>query len=148
PGAVSGGSNPFQVGLGVNIAGTQRNFSVGSISATGDARDLAIEGNGFFVVDRGGERLFTRAGAFRQNLAGDLVTINGDRLLGYGVDANFNISAGTLAPINIPIGTLRIAEATQNVTFTGNLNANGEAATQGSSTIIGGSSTTGLGLIP
>src|SRR5712671_2068396 len=53
PGPINGGTNPSQIGLGVQIAGTQRDFNGGSISATGDPRDLAIEGNGFFVVDHG-----------------------------------------------------------------------------------------------
>src|SRR4029450_12030158 len=71
PDTIDGGSNPLQVGLGVQIAGTQRDFNVGAISATGDARDLAIEGNGLFVVDHGGSQRFTRAGSFRQNRDND-----------------------------------------------------------------------------
>ena len=62
PNSSTGGSNPGQIGLGVTMAGTQRNFSNGAISPTGLNTDLAIEGNGFFVVERAGERLFTRAG--------------------------------------------------------------------------------------
>jgi flagellar hook protein FlgE len=144
----NGGSNPFQVGLGVQIAGTQRNFNSGSISATGDPRDLAIEGKGFFIVNRGSDQLYTRAGSFRQNQDGDLVSIEGDRLLGYGVDANFNIAAGALTPLNIPLGTLKLAEATSNAALAGNLKADGVVATQGSSTILGSSPTAGFSLIP
>src|SRR5436189_4281044 len=51
PSATSGGTNPGQIGLGVSIAGTQRNFTNGAISATGVATDVAIEGDGFFIVD-------------------------------------------------------------------------------------------------
>src|SRR5437773_2613079 len=72
PTADDGGTTPYQVGLGVQIAGTQRDFNVGSISATGDPRDLAIEGTGLFVVRSGSNQVFTRAGAFRQDAAGDL----------------------------------------------------------------------------
>ncbi len=147
PSDTSGGTNPFQTGLGVNIAGTQRDFRNGTISTTGDARDLAIEGDGFFIVDRGGSELYTRAGAFRQNSEGELVTIDGDRLQGYGVDADFNITGGELGPIAIPIGSLTIAESTSNVGFTGNLNAAGDLPTQGSSVRVGGTATAGLGLI-
>lgn len=137
PTETNGGSNPAQVGLGVTIAGTQRNFSTGSLAATGDSRDLAIEGDGFFIVNRGSDQFYTRAGGFRQNSANDLVTISGERLLGYGVDQNFNVLP-TLTPLNLPVGQLRLAEATQNVDFTGNLNAGGSAATHGSSIVFNG----------
>src|ERR1041385_3129425 len=68
-----GGTDPFEVGLGVSIAGTQRDMNAGSITATGDPRDLAIDGKGFFIVDRSGQQLYTRAGSFRQNANNDLV---------------------------------------------------------------------------
>lgn len=132
PDANDGGSNPGQVGLGVEIAGTQRDMSSGALSATGDARDLAIEGNGFFVVRRGDATMYTRAGAFRQNSLNDLVTIDGDRLQGYGVDADFNIVPGALQDVNIPIGQLTLARQTNNVYMTGNLNAGGDLPSQGS----------------
>lgn len=148
PGPIDGGSNPTQIGLGVQIAGTQRDFNGGSITATGDPRDLAIEGTGFFVVDHGGTQLYTRAGAFRQNSNNDLINVGGDLVLGYGVDSNFNINPGVVGPLNIPVGTLTLAQATQNVRFAGNLKADGTVATQGTSIVLGGTPTTGLGLIP
>ena len=79
PSAESGGSNPAQIGLGVTIAGTQRDFSNGSLAATGDARDLAIEGDGFFVVQRGSQQFYTRAGTFRHRVAGLEEDANGFR---------------------------------------------------------------------
>ncbi len=137
PSTDDGGSNPAQVGLGVTIAGTQRNFSTGSLAATGDARDLAIEGGGFFIVGRGDDQFYTRAGGFRQNSANDLVTVTGERLQGYGVDENYNVLP-SLGNLNIPIGQLRLAQATENVNFTGNLNASGTVASRGSRTVFGG----------
>ncbi|CAN5706048.1 hypothetical protein BH11PLA1_BH11PLA1_09020 [soil metagenome] len=139
PGENTGGSNPAQIGLGVTIAGTQRNFSSGSLSTTGDARDLAIDGEGLFLVNRGTQRFYTRAGAFRQDAASNLVTVSGERLQGYGVDANFNIVSGTLTNLNIPVGQLRLAEATTEVRFTGNLNSGSSAlvASRGSRTTFG-----------
>lgn len=131
PGDASGGTNPGQVGLGVSIAGTQRDFSNGAISPTGITRDLAIEGGGFFVVDRAGQQLYTRAGAFQFNAENELVTITGDRLMGFGVDEDFNITEGQLTAMTVPLGTLTLAEATQNVSFTGNLDADGDVGTQG-----------------
>lgn len=137
PGATTGGTNPGQVGLGVTVAGTQRDFSGGALSTTGDQRDLAIEGDGFFIVKRGQSTYYTRAGAFRQNSANDLVSISGERVQGYGVDENFNIVSGALVDLNIPVGTLTLAEATRSVRFAGNLNADGDLPTQGSRHVLG-----------
>lgn len=134
PSTPNGGTNPTQVGLGVSIAGTQRNFANGAIAATGVSTDLAIEGNGLFVVDRGGQQIYTRSGAFQLSAQRDLVTVTGERVLGFAVDENFNVVEGQRVPINIPIGSLTLAEATQNVNFAGNLNAGGTLPTQGSST--------------
>lgn len=136
PGGTTGGTNPTQVGLGVSIAGTQRNFSNGAIAATGASTDLAIEGNGLFVVDRGGQQLYTRSGAFQLSAQRDLVTITGERVLGYGVDSDFSVVEGQRVPMNIPIGSLTLAEATRNVDFAGNLNAGGTIPTRGSSTVF------------
>ena len=132
PSDTSGGRNPGQIGLGVSIAGTQRNFNNGSISATGVVTDVAIEGNGFFIVERAGERFFTRAGAFQRNQNNDMVTISGEHVMGFGVDAQFQVIEGNLVELNIPVGTLTLAEASRNVTFNGNVNASGVVATTGS----------------
>lgn len=132
PGSSTGGTNPRQVGLGTAIAGTQRNFNPGTINATGVATDVAIEGDGFFIVERAGQRMYTRSGAFQRNEANDLVTIDGSRVLGFGVDSEFQIISGNLVDLNIPIGTLTLAEASRNVLFSGNMNASGPPATTGS----------------
>lgn len=132
PGPNSGGTNPGQVGLGVSVAGTQRNMQNGSLGLTGINTDLAIEGAGMFVVNSGGSQYFTRAGAFQLNEANELVTARGDRLQGYGVDESLNVVPGGLETIRVPVGELSIAEATARVQLAGNLNADGELATTGS----------------
>lgn len=138
PGANTGGTNPNQIGLGVTVSGTQRNFNSGSISPTGDPRDLAIDGNGFFMVKRGANTLYTRAGNFRPNAFNELVVGGtGERLQGYGVDSSFNVVKGTLTDLVIPLGTLTVAEQTRTVTMSGNLNASGKLPTMGSSTLFG-----------
>lgn len=134
PGDSTGGTNPTQIGLGTTIAGTQRNFATGSVSPTGDPRDLAIDGSGFFIVNQGGSNVYTRAGSFRQNTANDLVTISGERVQGFGIDQDFNVVDGVLTNINIPVGQLTLAEATENVRLSGNLNAGGNVPTRGSLT--------------
>jgi flagellar hook protein FlgE len=144
PSTASGGTNPFQVGLGVKIAGTQRNTTAGSVTATGDSRDLAIDGQGYFIVDHGGTEMYTRAGAFRQNQNNDLVTINGERVRGFGVDSSFNLIPGKLQDLNIPVGSMTLAQATSKVGFSGNLNADGALPTQGSRLTLMGTATNGL----
>ena len=132
PSGDSGGANPTQVGLGVTIAGTQRNFSNGGISNTGVSTDLALEGPGFFIVNRGDQQYFTRAGAFQRNSLNQLTTIQGDRVQGYGIDEDFVLQTGSLVDITIPLGTLPLQQATSSVIFNGNLNQAGPTATQGS----------------
>ena len=152
PSDIMGGTNPRQIGNGVAIAGIQRDFNNGAFTATGDLRDLSIDGNGFFMVEREGRQFYTRAGSFRQDPEDNLITIGGERLLGYMADDNFNVQQGELVPINIPIGKRTIAEATQNAVIAGNLNSEGDIATQGSliqllADATNGLSTTGGGFI-
>ena len=132
PGTSTGGTNPTQIGLGVSIAGTQRNFNNGSIGATGVPTDVAIEGDGFFIVEFGGERIFTRDGSFQLNENNDLTNLTGGNVMGYTIDNEFDILDGNLVPLNIPVGIMTITEATNNVIFSGNLNASGQIASTGS----------------
>jgi len=132
PSTATGGTNPGQVGLGVTIAGTQRNFNNGAISPTGINTDLAIDGDGFFIVQRNGQQFYTRAGEFQFNSQNELVTLAGDRVQGFAVDENFKLVEGQLVDLTVPIGTLTLAEATKNVNFSGNLRADGTVATTGS----------------
>lgn len=132
PGDNTGGTNPGQIGLGVGIAGTQRSFTNGAIGATGVSTDVAIEGDGFFIVDLAGARYFTRDGEFLRSPNNDLVTKTGAKVMGYAIDDSFNIVEGNLVELNVPLGTLTLAEATQAVTFNGNLNASGAVGSTGS----------------
>jgi flagellar hook protein FlgE len=147
PGDTTGGTNPLQIGLGVQIAAVQRDFRTGTINATGDPRDMAIDGEGFFVIQRGDDTLYTRAGAFRQDLDDNLVTPTGERLMGYGVDSDFQIQTGSLIPINLPLGKVRIAEATQNAALAGNLNTDGDLPSTGGGIDLMATSTNGFSTI-
>jgi flagellar hook protein FlgE len=132
PGDFTGGTNPYQIGLGVNIAGVQHDFTQGSFQPTGDARDLAIEGDGFFAVRRGEDQVYTRAGAFRQDADGNLVTIDGDLVMGYTVDDEYELVDGVLSELSIPLGARAVAEASEYVRVVGNLNAAGSLPGGGS----------------
>lgn len=85
--ATRGGTNPIQVGLGVQVAGVLGNFNQGSTQTTGRSTDLMLEGDGMFVVKLGNEQLYTRAGAFTFDETGSLVTPTGARVQGYALDA-------------------------------------------------------------
>ena len=134
PTAGLGGVNPVQVGLGTTVGATRTNFNQGSIETTGVPSDLAISGNGFFIVQDGsGRPYYTRDGSF--SLGADQVLTNskGMRVLGWMADENFQITqSGAGESITIPIGSMRLAMATQNIHLTGNLNSNGTIGTQGS----------------
>ena len=82
----TGGTNPIQVGLGVQVGAVTTNFNQGSAQTTGRPTNLMISGDGLFVVKRGNEDLYTRAGAFNFDSAGNLVTPDGDIVQGYAFD--------------------------------------------------------------
>jgi len=131
PDAETGGTNPSQIGRGVNFAGTQRDHTNGSIQSTGVNTHMALEGGGFFTVKNGQQMQYTRNGSFDLNANNKLVSPNGGVVQGYGVDDNFNVQKGQVQDLEIPLGELTVAEATRNVTFDGNLNASGPTATRG-----------------
>jgi flagellar hook protein FlgE len=133
PSATSGGTNPMQIGLGTLVGAIQRDFNPGSIETTGIASDVAIDGQGFFVLrDSGGEQVYTRDGSFSVDTQNRLVTMDGSFVRGFGVDDGFNLVPGVLQDIGIPLGTLTVARATSSVTMDGDLSAAGTVATQGS----------------
>jgi flagellar hook protein FlgE len=75
--ATTGGGNPVQVGLGVVLASSNVNFTQGAPQATGVPSNLYITGDGFFQVEKNGQTMFTRAGAFTLDSAGHLETPDG-----------------------------------------------------------------------
>ena len=92
-----GGTNPLQVGLGVQVAATRGNFNQGSAQATGASTDLMIQGDGMFVLGSGAERTYTRAGAFTWDETGNLVSSSGKKVQGYAPGD----PGGALIDINI-----------------------------------------------
>lgn len=130
PTTTDGGTNPRQVGLGVMVAEITPNFSQGTIEVSSNPSDLAIQGDGFFIVQgNNGERLYTRNGIFKTNSNNELVTTTGERVLGFGIDDNFNIQETQLVPLTIPLGAAAVAKATENVYLEGTLPATGDLAT-------------------
>jgi len=129
PTDTTGGTNPRQIGLGAKVAEISPNFTQGTIQISSSPSDLAIQGDGFFIVQgNGGEQQYTRNGIFKTNSENQLVTSTGNRLLGYGVDDNFSLVTTGLEPLTIPLGSAAVAQATQNVTFQGTLSPTGDLA--------------------
>ena len=141
PSSGSGGTNPRQTGLGTRIAEITPDFSQGTIEVSANASDLAIQGEGFFIVQgSSGEQLYTRNGVFKTNSNNELVTVTGHRVLGYGIDDNFQIQTTSLVPLEIPLGSAAVAQATQNVYLEGVLSPSGNVATTAGviqSTVLG-----------
>jgi flagellar hook protein FlgE len=118
--------NPMQVGLGMKVASIENLFSQGSLENTGVETDMAIEGDGFFVVDTGDSHLYTRAGQFYFNSDGRLVNQRGLAVQGwmlYGASDTMQLGAGNIGDIVVDPNLISDAVATENVSLTGNLNS-------------------------
>ncbi|TFC96615.1 MULTISPECIES: flagellar hook protein FlgE [Cryobacterium] len=127
PQAEVGGTNPAQIGLGVQVAGISTNFSQGSAQSTGRATDIAISGDGFFVTQLGGETLYSRAGAFDFDAEGRLVSPDGAIVQGWnGVNGQIN-EGGPVGNITLPLQAMIPAAATDKATMVGNLPADAAA---------------------
>lgn len=130
PGDEKGGINPKQVGLGVSVGSIVVDHSQGNISYnTGSKSDMAIEGDGFFVVDSGSGPVFTRAGNFILDGSGDLVQagtgfrVQGFQMIDDPLNPGSRIAASDLVNINIPVGQKLPARATETVAFRCNLDS-------------------------
>jgi flagellar hook protein FlgE len=127
PNGYSAGTNPIQVGLGVQVGSIDNNMTAGGVASTGNATDVAIQGDGFLSVANGNPTVaapgistqpqYTRAGDLTFNSQGFLCTQTGQFVLGYAAQAG---SGGTYSPvttgtnpasnaINVPVGSTGVA---------------------------------------
>ena len=122
-----GGKNPLQIGLGMTVGSIDQVFSQGNLEATGQVTDLAIQGEGFFVVKDGARTFYTRAGNFQLDAKGRLVSPStGFILQGKTAHSKGQIAEGTpVGNITLPFGQKTPAQATSSVGFAGNLDAGG-----------------------
>ncbi len=131
-----GGTNPVQFGFGAGLATTQRDFGQGTFQQTGVPSDLAVDGNGFFIVNNPPDgQVYSRDGSFQLNTGNQLVTASGGFVQGFAASADGTIDNGSLSSITIPLGELSSAQATTQARFIGNLNADTALATNGSSSV-------------
>lgn len=120
----TGSGNPIQVGAGSKIGSISSNFTNGSPLNTGVPSDVAITGNGFFIVqDPNGTLHYTRSGDFTVDSSGQLVTPEGQTVLGYpAVNGAINNSS-TLTPIQVGQSAISPPVATANMQQQTNLDA-------------------------
>lgn len=122
-----GGKNPMQVGLGAGVNSTTRIHSQGNIQTTDKNTDMAINGDGFFIVsnDGGTTQYYTRAGDFKTDAVGNFVDNNGYTVQGW----NYNQETGqidsstSVGDIVIPPGMSMPARPSTSVSLTANLDS-------------------------
>ena len=126
PSTVSGGTNPVQLGLGMEVGAIDTLFKQGGLETTGQITDLAIQGSGFFVLgDANDNKFYTRAGAFGFDADATLV----DPATGLYVLGKMADNAGEIPPlattgkITLPFGQQDPARATETVWLSNNLDA-------------------------
>ncbi len=120
-GGVNGG---VQVGVGTQVAMTETDFSNGSPTpSTGQSTDMALQGNGFFVINDNGQQELTRAGDFVLSQNGALQTTSGASVMGYpAVNGSISLGSG-VQPIILPLGQTLAAKQTGSINIQANLDA-------------------------
>ena len=121
-----GGINAVQVGLGMNLASIDVLHTQGNLQNTGKITDVAIQGDGFFILSDGNKQYYTRAGNFNMERDGRLVNpSNGLSVMGWMADINGVINTNMpITNIRIPLGQTIAPIATTKIEFGGNLAAN------------------------
>ena len=109
-----GGRNPIQIGTGTKVASIDKDFTQGNMTPTGRPLDLAIQGDGFFMLTDGSQNFYTRVGAFNLDKNNDLV----DSGTGLKVKGTAGVA------INVPVNDTQAGKATTTTTIAGNLNLN------------------------
>lgn len=115
------GINSKNIGLGTKVSAINTTFTQGALITTGRPSDLALQGEGFFVVTNGEDIFYTRNGNFGLDSQGYVCTSDGYRVLGKSVDGN-----GQLEPIRVPLGETLSPTSTSLVTLGNNLKATTE----------------------
>ena len=120
--SISGGSGAVQTGIGVSLTSVQGNFSQGSLATSSNVLDLAIDGNGFFMVkDAQNGTFYSRAGLFRLDRNNNVVDPTGFKLQGFLADATGTIT-GTIGDVSLP-STTASPRATTTAFVAANLNS-------------------------
>jgi flagellar hook protein FlgE len=125
----SGNGDPIQIGNGVETESTVSDFSNGTPTATGIASNMALQGNGFFVVQGTNGTEYTRNGAFTVNAQGQLTSASGQLVMGFPAINGVIQTSSVLAPITVTDASVFPANATTKFQMTTNLDSNSAAGT-------------------
>jgi len=126
----SGSLETLQTGVGTRVSGTSSSFAQGSMTTTQNSTDMALSGNGFFIVNRGNTQSLTRAGNFQLDSSGNLITSSGESVMGYGaIKGQVNINGG-LQALQLPVAGSQSAQQTKNVAITASLNSSAAVGAQ------------------
>lgn len=125
---INGSGGTSQVGRGVNVSKVDNIFSQGTFEATESGLDVAIEGDGFFLLREPGDdtTYYSRAGAFRFDENGYLVNPEGFRVQGKPYDVNGDLVAGDPTDIQVTDTGLVAARMTTEMSLNTNLDASSE----------------------
>lgn len=142
PSSISGGTNPVQMGLGITVSSVDTLFQQGGLETTGQITDLAIQGDGFFMLSDGKGLFYTRAGGFGFDADSYLVDPGtGMKVQGRMAGSDGVIPAiSTVGDIRLPFGQQDPANETSNLTLANNLNS---AATDSVASLVA-AGTTGI----
>ena len=134
-----GAGDPVEVGAGTAMSSVSSPFTQGNTPATGVPTDVAIQGNGLFVLDQGGTQVYTRAGNFTLSPQGQLTDSNGSNVMGYPAVNGVISTSQPLAPLSISSGQVYPPNATSDVELDMNLDASSTnpAAASGTLTLTG-----------
>lgn len=111
-----------QIGIGTQLSTVQQNFSEGTITTTGVALNVAINGSGFFQMSNNGTITYSRNGVFQKDKNGFITNAQGLNVMGFAANANGVVNTAQTVPIQVPTTNIPPV-ATQNITAQLNLNA-------------------------
>ncbi len=118
------GTSSSQEGLGTDVYSIQQEFGQGALQTTSNPLDMAIDGNGFFIVQApNGSTYYTRNGQFSENASGNIVDPTGNIVQGYPLSSSGVASSGSPQPISLNTGAIA-PKATTTATLTANLDSN------------------------
>lgn len=137
-----GGTNPYQLGLGVSVGSISKDMNQGTIETTNRPLDLALQGEGYFVYNINGQEVYSRAGAISYDKSGNLIDSNtGAFLQGYNINTDSsgralkdsngaNILSRAKDNLVIDPNITSAPGQTQNIALTGNLNSSNPSGTE------------------
>ena len=149
PGDTLGGTNPKQIGLGTGVASIDLLFTDGSAQSTGKNTDVALSGNGLFVVKSGNDTFYTRDGAFEFDADGNYVLPgSGHYVQGWMATDGVLTTNGSVENIVVKAGKSMAAKASEKITYENNLNSAALTITAVNGTTTPGTSATATSTAP